>query len=123
MIKIKKNPDGSISRYKARLVAQGFSQKYGLDYDETFSPVVRHSTVRLIFTLAALQGWKLRQLNVKNAFLHGDLKEEVYMRQPQGFEHHIHLSQVMCVDFTNPFTVSNKLLEPRMKSLQGICLL
>lgn len=56
-----------------------------MDYDETFSPVVRHNTVRIIFALAAMNGWELRQLDVKNAFLHGDLKEEVYMSQPQRF--------------------------------------
>jgi histone deacetylase 1/2 len=67
------------------LVAQGFSQSKGLDYDETFSPVVRHSTVRVILALAAMNKWELKQLDVKNAFLHGDLKEEVYMAQPQGF--------------------------------------
>nr|XP_011463643.1 PREDICTED: uncharacterized protein LOC101305369 [Fragaria vesca subsp. vesca] len=72
-------------QFGTRLVAQGFSQSKGLDYDETFSPVVRHSTVRVILALAAMNNWELRQLDVKNAFLHGDLKEEVYMFQPQGF--------------------------------------
>ncbi|KAM1097337.1 hypothetical protein ACFX15_014262 [Malus domestica] len=71
--KVKKNLDGSVSRYKARLVAQGFSQ------------VVRHTTVRLILSLAAINKWELRQLDIKNAFLDGDLQEEVYMKQPQGF--------------------------------------
>lgn len=83
--KIKRNPHGSFSRYKARLVAQGFSQEKGLNYFETFIPVVRHSTVRIILALATMNNGKLRQLDVKNAFLHGDLKEEVYMTQPQGF--------------------------------------
>lgn len=77
--KLKKNPDGTISRYKARLVAHGYSQEKGLDYEETFSPVVKHSTVSLILALVAIYRWNLRQLDVKNAFIHDDLKEEVYM--------------------------------------------
>lgn len=66
-------------------MAQGFSQEQGLDYLETFGPVVRHTTVRLILSLAAIYKWELKQLDIKNAFLHGELHEEVYMKQPQGF--------------------------------------
>ncbi|RVX11445.1 Retrovirus-related Pol polyprotein from transposon TNT 1-94 [Vitis vinifera] len=75
----------SLPRYKARLVARGFSQIPGLDFGETFNPVIKHTTTRLIFSLAVTLGWKMRQLDVKNAFLHGFLKEEVFMEQPPGF--------------------------------------
>ena len=77
--KLKRHSDGFIAKYKARLMARGYLQQYGLDYDETFSPVVKPTTVRLLLALAVQHGWKLKQLDVSNAFLHGLLKEKVFM--------------------------------------------
>lgn len=84
MYTIKVNPDGSLARLKARLVAKGYAQTYGLDDFETFSPVSKVTSVRLLISLAANYSWPLYQLDIKNAFLHGDLGEEVFMEQPPG---------------------------------------
>ena len=85
IFKIKRNSDGSINKFKARLVAKGYIQRHGVDFDEVFAPVARIETVRFLLALAASQGWQVHHLDVKTAFLHGDLKEEVYVSQPEGF--------------------------------------
>ncbi|KAH9677665.1 retrovirus-related pol polyprotein from transposon RE1 [Citrus sinensis] len=83
--RIKYNTDGSVAKYKARLVAKGFQQVAGINYFETFSPVVKSATVRVILSLAVMNQWRIRQVDVNNAFLNGELTEEVFMSQPDGF--------------------------------------
>ena len=99
IFKTKHRPDGSIDKHKARLVARGFTQQHGIDYGDTFNPVVKPATVRLVLSLAVSRGWSLRQVDVSNAFLHGFLTEEVYMQQPPGFEDPhcpTHLCKLQC---------------------------
>ena len=86
VIKTKRDSMGNVERYKARLVAKGYTQKDGIDYKETFSPVSKKDSLRIIMALVAHYDLELHQMDVKTAFLNGDLEEEVYMDQPQGFE-------------------------------------
>jgi hypothetical protein len=79
--KVKHNVDGSVNRYKARLVAKGYAQTYGIDYEETYSPVAKMTIVIAIIAMATTKGWSLHQMDVKNVFLHGDLQEEMYIEQ------------------------------------------
>ena len=86
MFKVKENPDSSILKHKAQLVAKGFLQLVSFDFTKTFSLVVKPITIRIVLIIALSNGWYVRQLDVNNAFLNGDLQEEVYMEQPAGFE-------------------------------------
>ena len=85
VFKIKRHADGSVDRYKARLVAKGYSQLYGIDFTETFAPVVRFSSLRAILAIAASADYEIHQMDVKTAFLNGDLDEDIYMQQPDGY--------------------------------------
>jgi hypothetical protein len=85
VFKVKKDPEGNVIKHKARLVAKGYAQREGVDFKEVFAPVARIETVRVLLALAARNGWKVHHMDVKSAFLNGDLVEEVYVQQPPGF--------------------------------------
>ena len=85
VFKVKHTSDGKVERFKARLVAKGYAQKYGIDYDETFSPVVRFSSIRALLAFAVQNDMLIHQMGVVTAFLNGELKEEIYMQQPDGY--------------------------------------
>jgi len=97
--RVKRDADGTPTRYKARLVARGFSQVHGLDYDETYAPVTRLETIRLLLGVAAEKDWEIRQIDIKSAYLYGDLDEEIYMDAPPGYDvpegHILHLRKAL----------------------------
>jgi hypothetical protein len=88
--KVKHNADGFVNKYKARLVAKGYAQTYGIDYEETYNPIAKMTIVRAIIAMVATKGWSLHQMDVNNAFLHGDLQEKVYMEQPLKYVDQTH---------------------------------
>lgn len=88
MFKLKKNADGTISRFKARLVIRGYLQEHGVDNDDTFSSVVRYESIRILLCIAASEGFYMEQFDVKTAFLHGTLKEEIFIKIPKGYAVH-----------------------------------
>ena len=109
--------DGSIERYKVRLLAKGFIQTYGINYQETFAPVAKINSTRILLSLAVNFNWLLHQLDIKNAFLNGDLEEEVFMNLPPGFEEKL---RSKFANLKNPYMVSNNLLEFGLRDLEKL---
>ena len=110
---LKYRPDGSVDRYKARLVVKGYTQTYDVDYFETFSPVARLNFIRILFSVVVNIEWPLFQLDVENAFLYGDLKEQVYMEQPPGI---LLRGRILSVDLGRGFMDSNRVQGHSLRS-------
>ncbi|RDX62452.1 hypothetical protein CR513_59211, partial [Mucuna pruriens] len=115
---VKCKSDGTLEQYKERLVAKGYTQTYGIDYEETFALVAKMNTVRVIISLVAHFGWNLQQFDVKNVFLHGDLEEEVYMKIPLGFYSHNEKNKPDIAYVVS--VVSQFMHDPRKRRLQAV---
>ncbi|RVW12310.1 Retrovirus-related Pol polyprotein from transposon TNT 1-94 [Vitis vinifera] len=115
---IKSKVDGSVERYKAKLVAKGFTQTYRIDYQETFTPVAKINSIRVLLSLVVNSNWPLHQLDVKNAFLNGDLEEEVFMSPPPGFEESFGVGKVYvrCKPAETPIELNVKLQPTKAKN-------
>jgi len=113
--KVKRDENDNIVKYKARLVAKGYVQQPGIDFEEVFAPVARQESVRLLLAIAAHHGWGVHHMDVKSAFLNGELQEEVYVQQPLVSSTTSKNSR--CSGFTRPCTVSAKLHAPGTRSL------
>jgi hypothetical protein len=105
--KVKTRSDGSLERYKACLVARGFQQEHGRDYDETFSPVAYMTTIHTLLTMGFVRRWSISQLDMKNVFLNGELREDVYMRPPPGYS----VPEGIVCQLCRSFMALSKLLE------------
>jgi len=103
VFKIKQGTNGEVERYKARLVARGFTQTYGVDYNETFASVAKFTSIRCILALAALEDMEIHQMDVKTAFLNGELEEEIYINNLKGSC--TKEVNILCVSFTSPCMV------------------
>eukprot|EP00253_Pinus_taeda_P003302 PITA_03302 len=120
--KIKYAADSSIEKYKARFVAKGYAQKEGIDYEETFAPIAKYTSIRTVISLAAQMGWEIHQMDVKTAFLNGVIEEEVYLEQPEGFETHekkSHGKDIRLSEFTDADWAGSSV---DRKSTFGYCL-
>jgi len=116
VFKVKKDPADNIVKHKARLVAKGYAQIQGVDYDEVFAPVARLETVRVLIALAAQRDWEIHHMDVKSAFLNGELIEEVYVNQPPGFTSSYTVKRVL--KLKKPLCMaSNRPQEPGMPGL------
>lgn len=118
-LKTKLKCDGSVERKKARLVVEGNRQRKGMDYEETFAPVAKMVTVRALLVVAAMHGWETCQIDVSNAFLHGDLLKEVYMKLPMGYVGQGESIQNVCSSSSKVCKLKKSLYGPKQALIQS----